>query len=159
DCDEYHGVDLSSAALASLQNQLEAKPISSVRLTQAAAHEFSAIPVESYDVVVINSVVQYFPDAAYLLRVIESAARAVRPSGYIFVGDVRSYPLLESFRASIELATAEGSTRLNELSERIRERSAAEQELYLHPAFFETLQAQVPAITAVEVQLKRGRYD
>ena len=54
----------------------------------------------------INSVVQYFPTVDYLVRVLEGAARIVKPGGTIFVGDVRSLPLLETFHLSVELYRA-----------------------------------------------------
>ena len=50
---------------------------------------------------ILNSVVQYFPSIDYLLRVLEGAVNAVAPGGSIFVGDVRSLPLLEAFHASV----------------------------------------------------------
>ena len=62
---------------------------------------------------ILNSVVQYFPSIEYLVRVLEGAVQAVAEGGYIFVGDVRSLPLLEAFHTSVELqrASAALSTR------------------------------------------------
>ena len=44
----------------------------------------------------MNSVIQYFPDLEYFMKVLEGAVESVRPGGAVFVGDVRSLPLLES---------------------------------------------------------------
>jgi len=51
--------------------------------------------------------VQYFPSLDYLLRVLEGAVRAVAPGGFIFIGDVRSLPLLSAFHASVQLYQAD----------------------------------------------------
>ena len=72
----------------------------------AAADDFTGIPEGWFDLVVINSVVQYFPGVDYLLRVLDGATAALAPGGTLFVGDVRSLPLLEAFHASVELAQA-----------------------------------------------------
>ena len=44
-----------------------------------APSEFDESEVEKYDVVIINSVVQYFPSVEYLVRVLEGAVQAVAP--------------------------------------------------------------------------------
>ena len=48
---------------------------------QRPADDFAGIAAGAFDVVVLNSVVQYFPDVDYLVRVLEGALRAVRPGG------------------------------------------------------------------------------
>jgi multiple sugar transport system permease protein len=58
------------------------------------ADDLDGFEAESFDTVVINSVVQYFPDVNYLWAVLQAAVRMVTPGGTIFVGDVRSLPML-----------------------------------------------------------------
>ena len=77
-----------------------------VRLLERMADDFDGIEPESFDVVLLNSVVQYFPDIDYLLRVLEGAVQSAAPSGALFIGDVRSLPLLEAFHASVQLHQA-----------------------------------------------------
>ena len=89
---------------------------------------------------ILNSVVQYFPSVAYLLRVLEGAVSATRSGGFVFVGDVRSLPLLEAFHTSVELAKADDALSLEELRQIIRKRVADEEELILDPAFFDCSQ-------------------
>ena len=52
-----------------------------------------------FDMVVINSVAQYFPGADYLVRVIAAAVNATAPGGTVFVGDVRDLADILSERA------------------------------------------------------------
>ena len=66
-------------------------------LLHKSAHDFEEIEPEAFDTVVINSVAQYFPSIDYLVRVLEGAVQAWQPGGSVFVGDVRSLPLLEAY--------------------------------------------------------------
>lgn len=72
----------------------------------------------------------------YLLRVLEGAARAVRPGGAIFVGDLRSFPLLEAFHASVQLHQATPDTTKLSLWHRVQQRLRQEHELVVDPALF-----------------------
>jgi acyl carrier protein/SAM-dependent methyltransferase len=129
-----------------------------VSLLRRAADDFEEVEPHSFDAVILNSVVQYFPDAGYLRRVLEGAARAVRPGGLIYVGDVRSLPLLETFHASVQLFRAQPSLPAAQLREQARTRAAQENELAVAPAFFYALAQHLPEVAHVEVRLKRGRF-
>jgi len=122
------------------------------------ADDFEGIEENSFDTVVLNSIVQYFPSIEYLLRVLEGAARCVKPGGHVFVGDVRNLLLLEALHTSIELEHASASTARLDLQERVRRRMAQEEELVVDPAFFEALEQHVKKIGDVEVRPKRGLY-
>jgi amino acid adenylation domain-containing protein len=139
-CDEYVGTDLSAATLSTLEKRLVEAGVDNVRLFHREAADFAGLPEEPFDVVVLNSVVQAFPDAGYLRDVLGAAVSRVRPGGTVFVGDVRSLSLLPAFHASLVVANRQ-----------LRD----EQELVLDPAFFF---AGVPGVSHVEVLLKRGRH-
>ncbi|WP_156107646.1 class I SAM-dependent methyltransferase, partial [Streptomyces violaceusniger] len=68
DCETYWGLDFSAEAIAVLRRQVAARPelAERVRLRVSAAHELEGLPTGFFDTVVINSVAQYFPHAAYL---------------------------------------------------------------------------------------------
>ena len=73
------------------------------------------------DLVILNSVVQYFPDMDYLLGVLSEAVRVTRRGGHVFVGDVRSLPLLEAYHASVQLYKAPGRGRMEDIRRRMRQ--------------------------------------
>jgi aryl carrier-like protein len=75
----------------------------------------------------------------------------------VFVGDVRSLPLLEAFHTSVELAKADDSLPPEELQQRVRKRIADEEELILDPAFFTALKEHLPRVSHVEILPKRAR--
>jgi amino acid adenylation domain-containing protein len=159
-CDEYVATDFSAVALSYIQQHLDAQPQVSARVTlaQRTADDFGAVADGAFDLVVLNSVAQYFPSIDYLVAVLEGAVRAVAPGGAIFIGDVRSRPLLESFHAAVQLHQAPAALPTVQLRQRIQKQIAREQELVIDPAFFAALRAHLPQIGQVQMQLKRGRY-
>ncbi len=157
-CELYQGVDLAPAALASIRRQMAAAGLElpQVRLAQAAADDWSDVQPGSFDLVIVNSVVQYFPDADYLLRVLAGAAAAVAPGGHVFVGDVRDLATLPAFHASIEQAQAADELPRQALLLRAAQRTAQEEELVVAPDLFHSLARHLPVRRAV-VEPKRGR--
>ncbi|MEU7576559.1 amino acid adenylation domain-containing protein [Streptomyces sp. NPDC041068] len=166
-CESYHGTDISAAALDFVRTRLiDARPeLAGVTLSRGAADEVAGAGVgagageEPYDVVILNSVVQYFPDAAYLRTVLDRALDRVSDGGAVFVGDVRNLALLDTFHADVELSRATAKLPVARLRGRIARQTRQEQELLVHPAFFTTLRARRPALTGVDVQLRRGSHD
>ena len=155
-CRRYCATDFSAAAIRYVGRQVGGS-LPQTELRHRAADDFTGIEPGSFDVVVLNSVVQYFPGAAYLERVLRAAMLAVRPGGYIFVGDVRSLELREAFYASVEMARADPAATREDIRARVKQRKRHEQELLVRPEFFERLRTGGAAAVECEVQLKRGR--
>ena len=122
------------------------------------AHVAEGLPEGHFDVVVLNSVVQYFPSAGYLLDVLAVAMRLLAPGGALFIGDVRNLSLLGAFTTGMLCAdTTDGEDTAALAGERVRREMLAEQELLLAPEFFAALPQHLPDIAAVDVQLKQMR--
>jgi pristinamycin I synthase-3/4 len=66
--DEYWATDLSQTSIDRLREHAEARGWGHVRLSCQPAHDVSGLPHRHFDTIVINSVVQYFPSAAYHRR-------------------------------------------------------------------------------------------
>jgi amino acid adenylation domain-containing protein len=158
--ERYRGTDLSEVALAGIRRQLAAQgqDLSRIDLVRAAADDWTGVAPGDFDLVVLNSVAQYFPGAAYLARFVADAVRAVGSEGAVFLGDLRSLPLLEAFHASVELHNGPGGLSAAELRERVLRRLEAEEELAVDPAFFQVLAGALPAIRRIRVLLKRGSF-
>jgi len=157
-CTKYWGTDFSPASLNYIQHQLANLELPQVTLLQKMGTDFEGIEAEAFDAVILNSVVQYFPNIDYLVRVIEGAVQAAASGGFIFIGDVRSLPLLPAFHASVQLYQAEPSTTREQLQQRVQMQMYQETELVIDPAFFRALKQQFPQISNVQIQLMRGRY-
>jgi len=158
-CAAYHGIDPSAAALDRIRTQLEDTPLPQVTLDQRAAHELTSIPDGSIDTVVLNSVIQYFPNVEYLVDVLSEAARRLARGGRIIVGDVRRLDLLRGFHATVELQASSSSITVETLRQRIAARVAEDPELAVDPAFFTALSQRIPRLHSVEVHAKHGDYD
>jgi amino acid adenylation domain-containing protein len=157
-CAEYLGTDVSPRALRDIEAQLTRLNLPHVSLRQQKADDLSDIKQGRFDTVILNSVVQYFPGINYLAGVLAGAAQLVAPGGRIFIGDVRSYPLLKTFHAAVEFQRAADSLPLAELRRAIERHLSQEEELTIDPTFFHALKQHVPEISGVEIQVKRGSY-
>ncbi|MBW4515816.1 MAG: amino acid adenylation domain-containing protein [Timaviella obliquedivisa GSE-PSE-MK23-08B] len=160
-CDEYWGTDFSEAALESIQQQLESLNLSQVKLFHRMATDFEGIVPEdmetaAFDVVILNSVVQYFPSQDYLMQVIEGAIKTVAPGGVLFLGDVRSLPLLRAFHTWVQFCQADASVERNQLRQQVERSLFEESELAIDPAFFHALRHKFPQIRQVQIRLSRG---
>ncbi|WP_142245578.1 non-ribosomal peptide synthetase, partial [Mycobacterium sp. IS-836] len=157
DCDEYWGTDFSAPMIQALQAAVAGQPWADrVRLRAQPADTAEGLPEGHFDVVVLNSVVQYFPNAGYLLDVLAVAMRLLAPGGALFIGDVRNLSLLREFTTGVVCAeTAEDTAAVTR--ERVRREMLAEQELLLAPEFFAGLPEHLPGIAAVDVRLNGMR--
>ncbi|GCE15703.1 non-ribosomal peptide synthetase [Tengunoibacter tsumagoiensis] len=159
-CERYVGCDISANALNVLRQGLQHQERADrVTLLQHAADDFSGREPEEFDLVLLNSVIQYFPDVSYLLQILQGAIQLVRPGGHIFIGDVRSLSLLEAFHTSVELERTPTTLPLEQLTRAIQRRLAQETELAVDPAFFSALARYSSAITGVTIQMKRGSHN
>ncbi|NUT52536.1 MAG: amino acid adenylation domain-containing protein, partial [Saccharothrix sp.] len=159
-CERYWGVDISTVALDKLRRDAAADPaLDGVALFECAAHDLDRLPEQRFDVVVLNSVVQYFADERYLVHALERALARVAPGGALVVGDVRSLPLLEVFHASVAAFRAEPGTPPAELRARVRRAVADDWELVVDPALFTALAARTPDVTDVRITPKAGAAD
>lgn len=159
-CALYRGIEISAVELDFVRQQLLRPELHmpQVVLECKAAHELETVEQqERFDLVVINSVVQYFPDLEYFLTVLTGAIESLQPGGSIFIGDLRSYPLLETFHTSVQLDQAPDSLSCDALWQSVQTRVRQENELVIAPGFFQSLPQRLPQITRVEINLKRGR--
>lgn len=158
-CSKYWGTDFAPEALRQIQQlEISGQDWPQLTLLQRPADNFDNIETDAFNTVIINSVVQYFPSIDYLVQVLAGAINAVKPGGFIFVGDVRSLPLLEAYHASVALYQASSSLSTVQLQERVRQRLNQEEELVIHPEFFTALRQHFPKISHVQIQVKRGQY-
>ncbi|HEX9428050.1 MAG TPA: amino acid adenylation domain-containing protein, partial [Candidatus Polarisedimenticolia bacterium] len=158
-CAAYWGTDFSPAALAHVRRALAGSdpPLPQVTLLEREANDFAGLDGEPFDLVILNSVVQYFPGVEYLVEVLEGALRLAGRDGKVFVGDLRSLPLLRAFHASVALQRAPANLAASQLEQLVEQRLFQEEELVVAPAFFSALRRRLSGIGGHEVQLRRGR--
>ena len=158
-CSSYRGTDVSATALDYVRERVADRGLDNVVLEEREATDFDGIPPESADVVVLNSVVQYFPNIAYLLDVVRGAMDVLAPGGSLVIGDVRNLLLLETLHGSVQLTGVDTEETVDDLVRRVRHLAGIENELLIDPRFFTWLREKVPGLGRVEVAPKEGGYD
>src|SRR5262249_20186583 len=91
--------------------------------------------------------------------VLAEAVRVTRKGGHIFVGDVRSLPLLGAYHASVQLCKAPDEMSSGELEQRVGQAERHEEELVVDPGLFEELGRKWAKVGRVRSRLKEGDYD
>jgi SAM-dependent methyltransferase len=159
-CRTYCATDLSPIAVSRLHAFVATRAeLRHVELLEREATNFDDLARGSVNMVVLNSVAQYFPDIEYLRTVLDGAARVVASGGHIFIGDVRHLGLLPVFHGAVQLAKAPPEASVRWLKRKVSLAVEQERELVIDPQFFLGLSGSIRRITDVEILLKRGSID
>lgn len=160
----YVGTDVAQSAV----DKLAAGADERSRYVRAAAHEVAApsvraamaeagFPAAGPDCVLLNSVLQHFPDVAYLAAVVVDALRLLAPGGHLIIGDVRHAGLL-----------LDHHRRIAAVEETARARAERDDELNVDPATLAAAAADSgrpvrisvrPKALAADTELTRYRFD
>jgi amino acid adenylation domain-containing protein len=159
--DTYWATDLAPAAIETLRGEVAADPALARRVTLRCqpAHDVTGLPHGFFDTVIMNSVVQYFPDSRYLQQVLAQAVALLKPGGRAFVGDVRDRRLLRTLRTAVHMHRVELAGDSGLVRRAVEESVLMEPELLLDPEFFIALSRELPELAAVDIRVKRGRAD
>ena len=139
----YWGTDLSASVIDQLRAEVAADPALAgrVELRCQPAHVTDGLPAGAFDVVVINSVAQYFPDARHLLDIVRGALDRLAPGGALFVGDVRDLRTHAAFHAAVAIHRAgrDGTGDAAAVARAARRGVELEKELLVDPALWADL--------------------
>ncbi|SHL87101.1 non-ribosomal peptide synthetase [Mucilaginibacter sp. OK098] len=158
-CEYYLGTDFSANAIDQLKPVLKQNDFNNVELQQCDAIAIKSVTERRFDMIILNSVVQYFPDQEYLLQVLKNGLDLLKPGGHFFIGDVRNEQLIEAFRTSVELFKSSKDADAVQMLQKITLNVQQEEELLVNPQFFDVLPAHVPGISGVKTLWKKGRYN
>jgi amino acid adenylation domain-containing protein/thioester reductase-like protein len=160
-CEHYVATDVSAVVIDNLARSLEQMRIpwrDRVQLLTQPAHVTEALPQGYFDTIILNSVVQYFPNARYLAGLVDSAMKLLAPGGALFIGDVRNHTLQGAFQTAVALARTD-TTDTAEIRQRVDRGVLSEPELLLAPEFFTTWAADHPSVAGLDIQVKPGSAD
>lgn len=145
--ERYFGFDMSNNVIERLRKQVEEKGWSHVSLAQGSANEIFNDQLlgqyeQNFDLVIINSVAQYFPSKEYLRDTLVNAAKTLSPNGQIFIGDLRANATLDTHHLSLALFD-QGATpvALSTLKKRLILSKDREVELLVDPGALERMLA------------------
>ncbi|MGK5627296.1 condensation domain-containing protein, partial [Streptomyces sp. URMC 123] len=156
-CEQYWATDLSPTAIDYVRGHLDPSTAGRVVLRCQEGDDVTGLPEGAFDLVVLNSVAQYFPHAGYLRRVLDRARRLLAPGGRIFVGDVRSLPLLPAQHVAAQLANSADRRDTRQVWQAAHRAARADEELVLHPDFFRRVVAESPGGGSTRITVRRGR--
>lgn len=158
-CEAVYASDISSVALSGIQKELDGRGWGHVTLEHGDALSIDKFNGAAFDTVVINSVVQYFPNRLYLQQMLDGLLSRIDDGGKILVGDVRNLDLFTAHLAAIEKSHLGESTPVSLIANRVQRRIQQEPELLISPSFFAQLADNHPEIDQVDILVKRGVAD
>ncbi|QZH61159.1 non-ribosomal peptide synthase/polyketide synthase [Mycolicibacterium farcinogenes] len=160
-CEQYVGTDMSAVAMEALANSLEHLNVpwrDRIELLAQPAHVTDGLRANYFDTIVLNSVIQYFPNAAYLTEVIDKAVELLAPGGRLFLGDVRNHSLHSAFQTGVALARTAGADP-DDIRQWVQRALLGDPELLLAPEFFAAWVSENPSAAGLDIQVKRGESD
>ncbi|QWU15601.1 Methyltransferase domain-containing protein [Paenibacillus sophorae] len=156
----YFATDLSETIIERNRWMTRREGLSHVELRQAAAAEIEGIAEADFDVVMMSSVVHYFPNTLYLEKVIQSAISLLKEKGILYLDDLLD---LRKKQELVEETRAYQQTHPNDLV-----KTSWDEDLFVDENFFEDLHRKYPEICGwesscklgeIENELNRFRYD
>lgn len=155
----YVGIDYSAEVISYLQNTL-VKEYNHLHLFCLSALDIDEIPFKDFDLIIINSVSQYFPSIDDMKSVIDRAITKLNQvAGVIFIGDIRNYDLVYEFHTSILLERLSSETKAIDFKSKLETSVRQEYELLISPSFFLEIFEKNTNLQDVQILLKPGRYN
>lgn len=152
--ERYDATDTSSVAITKLKKIFNQEVYQRVNYFNG---ELSTLALDkNYDTVIVNSVVQYFPDVIYLTKTLDQLIDKVAQGGQVFLGDIYNYDYLEDFHVSVQLQHQSPQTTIPEFKALISRLVSKEGELFIHPQFFNDYAKRHKRVNQVDIQLKPG---
>ena len=156
--ESYLGLEPSGRAVDWITKAAKSVPalVDKVMMYKATAADIGRLATAIFpNLVVLNSVVQYFPSQSYLLNIVKELLQ-LEGVKTLFFGDIRSYALYSEFLAARALYIVGGKASKDEIRRIMADMERAELELLVDPAFFTALPSRLPdQIEHVEILPKK----
>lgn len=149
----YIGIDLSSETLKRTKETLADRRITNVYLKCADAMDIDKLQVKGQNLIILNSVLQYFPGYNYLIALLNKLLKCIDQKAIVYLGDLIDTGLIEKF--------------IEELSQHGKKKNSKD-DLSYPKDFIRELPAYIPEIVEVQItekigkienELKKYRYD
>lgn len=155
----YTGVDFSPDAISKTRGRLAGLGHTQFTLIESAADSIPTEAPSQWDMVVINSVAQYFPSIDYLIEVIDRLSPCLAPNAIVFLGDLRHFALLDLLNSRILLAQPDTPLAGGEFKAQLKRARDTEQELLVTPGAFLGKHFGIDRPCSAEVLLKPSGLD
>lgn len=141
---EYIGVDISKQTLIKTKEILLQKGIENVSLIMADALEVGQLGINRQDIIIINSVAQYFTGYNYFIAMLKNLLGCMKETAVIFLGDILDAELRKIFEEEL-------------ISNGIRRKNGSD--LYYPKRLMRELPAYIPEIIDVQITDKIGKIE
>ena len=146
--EQYVGLDIAEKPIEFLRSEVLRKNWQHVKLYSGDSLEvLEKLAMDSaflghFDVIIINSVIQYFPTATYLEKVLQLAAHFLCPMGNIYLGDLRANATINLHHLSLAMRNpAQENKTLIALKKRLLYSKEREVELLVDPGAIKAMLA------------------
>lgn len=157
---KYVGVDNAEEGLKLISRQCQNREHGDkVELFVADALSVAELDLEAFDIILINSVTQYFPSIEYLIAVIKGLEKLMKTDSLLFIGDIRCRQLQSSFFADTLFDKLDAATNMAAFKKKLATKIRIDKESIFNPILFHQLRTQFPFITKVVTQQRRGKLD
>ena len=161
-CEQYLASDFSEYAINALNTYSKRIPnLRHVCTVKRAANQMLAEEKNSYDTIVLNSVIQYFPHIDYLISVLDQCVDAIDSPGQIYIGDVRNLNYLSAFHCDVQYYKLRKKPNNHQITfgrwkQQVEAEIIRDSELVISPDFFYWYAKRNPKISHVIIELRRG---
>ncbi|CEI39865.1 Enniatin synthase [Fusarium venenatum] len=145
--ESYVGLEPSRSAAAFVNKATESIPslAGKAKVQVGTATDIGQVDDLHPDLVVLNSVIQYFPSSEYLAEIADTLIHLPNVQR-IFFGDVRSQATNEHFLAARAIHTLGKNATKDDVRQKMAELEDMEEELLVEPAFFTSLKDRFPGL-------------
>ncbi|KAF5844163.1 hypothetical protein GGP41_002268 [Bipolaris sorokiniana] len=156
----YVGLEPSQKAINFITESVKYMPMLSgkVQMHKATAADVGHLktPIIA-SLVILNSVVQYFPSLEYLFKTVQQLLK-IDTVRTIYFGDIRSYALHREFLTTRSLRIAGGKATKADIQRMVNDMERVERELLVDPGFFTALPDYFPGLVEhIEILPKKMR--
>lgn len=151
----YSGIDISKIVCEKTSARLREIGIQNINISDMDSSDIGKFEEGSFDVIIINSIVQFYPDLPYLNFVLKKCLGLLKDKGVIYIGDVRDLSLAEKYYGSLY----NFSNNKKELENLINFRRSIETELFVHKDFFRDFTGRSSFVKDVVISKKIGIID
>lgn len=153
---EYIGIENSQSAIESIKNSsVWKKNKDKIKLYTLSAIDINELTHTNFDFIIINSVIQYFPNLEYFIDMLSQLESKLKESSYIYIGDIRCYEMSDLQY----LEKSQYITNLNDRNKIICFFRQRERETLYSQEFFKSLSKIFPWISTSIISKKLGKFE
>lgn len=93
----YHCIDCSKEMIKDIKKWIQGKKVTNVTTQVLDAKDLEKIESEKYDLVIINSVLQYLGNSINLMNILGKVANVLTDNGVVFIGDIKNADLKREY--------------------------------------------------------------